>query len=48
MASSNAELTLIEGSGGAFEIIRDGTLVYSKHATKRFPDDSEIDSIAAG
>ena len=36
------ETELIEGSGGAFEVRRDGKLIFSKHQTGRFPEDEEI------
>jgi selT/selW/selH-like putative selenoprotein len=33
---------LIEGSGGAFEVSIDGTLVFSKLQQFRFPEEDEI------
>jgi len=42
LADSNNEVELIEGSGGAFEIIRDGELVFSKKSLNRFPTDEEL------
>lgn len=33
---------LIEGSGGAFEVQIDGTLVFSKLKQFRFPEEDEI------
>ena len=33
---------LIKGSGGQFEIVLDGQLIYSKKQTGRFPEPSEI------
>jgi selT/selW/selH-like putative selenoprotein len=33
---------LIESSGGAFEVVRDGTLIYSKKKTGRHPDWEEV------
>jgi len=36
-AFSGVEIELIESSGGAFEIRRDGELVYSKLETGEFP-----------
>ena len=33
---------LIEGSGGAFEVRLDGTLVFSKLKQFRFPEEEEI------
>jgi selenoprotein W-related protein len=34
-------VTLIPGSGGVFEIRRDGELIFSKSTSKRFPDVGE-------
>jgi selT/selW/selH-like putative selenoprotein len=36
------ESRLIEGSGGAFEVRIDGTLVFSKLKQFRFPEEEEI------
>ena len=36
------ESKLIEGSGGAFEVRIDGTLVFSKLKQFRFPEEDEI------
>jgi selT/selW/selH-like putative selenoprotein len=36
------EPRLIEGSGGAFEVHIDGTLVFSKLKQFRFPEEEEI------
>jgi selT/selW/selH-like putative selenoprotein len=36
------EARLIEGSGGAFEVRIDGTLVFSKLKQFRFPEEDEI------
>jgi selT/selW/selH-like putative selenoprotein len=33
---------LIKGGGGVFDVVVDGTLIYSKHETDRFPTDDEI------
>jgi len=38
-----ASVELIESSGGAFEIMRDGTLIFSKHETDRFPSNDELE-----
>jgi len=35
-------VTLIEGSGGNFDVKVDGKLIYSKKETGRFPEDAEI------
>ena len=42
-----AEIELVKGSGGVFEITLDGDLLYSKKATGRFPAPEEVESIAA-
>ena len=36
------EAQLIKGGAGVFDVAADGTLVFSKHATGRFPDEREI------
>ena len=36
------ESSLIPGSGGVFDVFKDGDLIYSKHKTGRFPEHSEI------
>lgn len=41
-AFPEAEVELIKSKGGAFEIRHEGTLVYSKLETGRFPDTSAI------
>jgi selT/selW/selH-like putative selenoprotein len=33
------EVELIESTGGVFEVVFDGVLVYSKKATGEFPDE---------
>lgn len=45
---SGAEVELVKGSNGVFEITVDGRLAFSKKALGRFPTDEEIDAIAAG
>jgi selenoprotein W-related protein len=39
--------TLIEGSGGNFDVKVDGKLIYSKKETGRFPEDNEVLSAIA-
>lgn len=39
------EVTLIPGSGGAFELVDNGQLLYSKLKLGRFPTDEEVDQI---
>lgn len=36
------ETQLVKGSGGQFEIVLDGKLIFSKKQTGRFPDPGEI------
>jgi selenoprotein W-related protein len=36
------EAQLVESSGGMFDVIVDGKLVYSKAQTGRFPDEGEV------
>jgi selT/selW/selH-like putative selenoprotein len=38
----SAEVTLRRSGGGAFEIVANGRLAFSKKATGRFPTDAEI------
>jgi selT/selW/selH-like putative selenoprotein len=37
-----AEVDLIKSSGGVFEIMVDGRLLYSKKATGVFPDEAQL------
>ncbi len=36
------EATLIKGSGGQFEVVLDGKLIFSKKQLGRFPENQEI------
>ena len=36
------EIRLVTGDNGAFEVVVDGNLVYSKHATGRHAEPSEV------
>jgi len=38
----NVNIEYIKGSGGAFEIQKDGKLIFSKHKMGRFPEHDEI------
>jgi selT/selW/selH-like putative selenoprotein len=42
------DVELIKGSGGAFEVRREGELLFSKHRVGRFPDDEEIFEVLDG
>jgi len=41
-ANPAIDLELIEGSGGIFEVKKDGKLIFSKRQAGRFPTDEEI------
>jgi selT/selW/selH-like putative selenoprotein len=43
MERSANDVELIESSGGAFEVYRDGRLLFSKKQLGRFPTDDEND-----
>jgi len=38
----DANITMIKGSGGVFEVMKDGELIFSKKLLKRFPEHDEI------
>ncbi len=40
--SCGLEAKLIEGAGGIFDVKVDGKLIYSKHETGQFPEESEV------
>ena len=33
---------LIEGTNGIFDVVADGSMIFSKHAEQRFPESDEI------
>ncbi len=37
-----AEVELIEGDKGVFDVVADGKLIFSKHQIGRFPTEAEI------
>ena len=43
-----AEVELVKGGSGVFEITVDGRLGYSKKALGRFPTDEEVDALGNG
>ena len=45
---SDADVTLIKGSGGVFEITVDGNLLFSKKQLGRYPTDEEIVALVEG
>jgi len=44
--AAGAEVELVKGTGGVFEVRVDGALKFSKKATGRFPTDAELDALA--
>ena len=38
----------MKGSGGVFDVVVDGTLVYSKGETGRFPEEGEVTGLLKG
>jgi len=38
----DADIEFIKSSGGRFEVMKDGKLIYSKARTGNFPDEGEI------
>ena len=43
------DAVLTKGSGGQFEVVLDGKLIFSKKAAGRFPEPNEVlDQIPAG
>ena len=42
------EATAIPGGKGQFDVIRDGELVFSKHAEHRFPGEGEVLRLLGG
>ena len=42
------DATLLKGSGGVFDVVADGTLVYSKRETGRFPEEGEVTGLLKG
>jgi len=41
-SKTGVEAELIKGSGGIFDVVVDGKLIFSKHKTGRFPESEEI------
>jgi selT/selW/selH-like putative selenoprotein len=42
------DVTATPGTSGQFDVIRDGTLVFSKREAKRFPERGEVLSLLQG
>jgi selenoprotein W-related protein len=47
-SSGAGPVELVAGSGGIFDVVVDGELVYSKAKTGRFPEDGELRRLLAG
>jgi len=45
MAKNVADVELVEGASGQFDIALDGRVVYSRANTGRFPSDAELDAL---
>jgi len=43
--SLGAEVELIAGGGGVFDVVVDGRRIYSKHETGTFPDEGALVAI---
>ena len=43
--SKGAEIELVRGGGGVFEISVDGVVKFSKSVSGHFPDNAEIDAL---
>lgn len=43
-----AEVRLVKGSGGVFDVVVDGRTVFSKHDAGRFPQPGEVAQLAEG
>ncbi|MBK8958198.1 MAG: Rdx family protein [Proteobacteria bacterium] len=46
-AAGGHQVELVEGRGGVFEIRRNGEPVYSKKVSGRYPNDAELQALAA-
>ena len=44
-AKFGVEAVLKPGHGGVFDVFVNGTLIYSKKETKRFPNPGEVDDL---
>jgi len=42
------EASIAEGRSGQFDVVNDGTLVFSKHELHRFPEPGEVLSLLRG
>lgn len=44
-AMNHVEVSLVPGSGGIFDVLVDGKLIFSKNKTGRFPNEGEISKL---
>ncbi len=42
------DASAVPGCKGQFDVVRDGEVVFSKHAVGRFPGEGEIDKLVGG
>lgn len=45
LRESGVEATATRGGNGQFDVVRDGELLFSKHAAGRFPGEAEIEKL---
>jgi predicted Rdx family selenoprotein len=45
LSDRGVEASAIPGGKGQFDVIRDGELVFSKHAEQRFPGEDEVERL---
>jgi predicted Rdx family selenoprotein len=45
LSDRGVEASAIPGGKGQFDVIRDGELVFSKHAEQRFPGEGEVERL---
>jgi selenoprotein W-related protein len=44
----DADVELLASSGGVFEVVADGKLIFSKKNLKRFPEEGEVVNLLRG
>ena len=47
-AAFGADVELVAGSGGVFEVVLEGKNIFSKKALNRFPEDGEVATLIKG
>ena len=48
LRSGGHEVDVTPGGKGQFDIVADGSAIFSKHELGRFPDDGEVADLLAG